>query len=307
MVPIILLTGFLGAGKTTFLNWLLKNNPEVKISIILNEFGDTHLETQFVKQQTGNVVELANGCMCCVAKSDIPRVISFILANSPQTEYILIEASGLSDPDPVHEALKTPPVSTSTNLESTICIVDAVNFETMRTQNAIITSQIADSDLVIISKVTEAGNEKVERVTTILRNLTPDVRVLSFTDDIPSSIFLTKTIPVHSEKPVDPNQSHVHEEYQTIIFESEQVLQFEKVVDILGQLPDTIIRIKGVAQCQNNQAEMFWAQIQKVGSRFSVDEYTPTTPAKTTILCVGKEIDEQDLLNKLKNCQMSTA
>lgn len=104
--PVLLVTGFLGSGKTTFLNWLIQTHPNIKISLILNEFGDVKLESQFIKEhEGGEVIELANGCMCCVANSDIPRIVRLILENAPHTEYIVIEASGLSDPDPIREVL----------------------------------------------------------------------------------------------------------------------------------------------------------------------------------------------------------
>src|SRR3989344_8256016 len=111
----------------TFLNWLIHTHADQRISIILNEFGDVKLESQFVEEKDAFITELASGCMCCVAKSDIPHVIYLILDKSPQTEYILIEASGLSDPTPIHAALSGPELSDVIFFDKTIAIIDAIN------------------------------------------------------------------------------------------------------------------------------------------------------------------------------------
>lgn len=303
MTPIVLVTGFLGSGKTTFINWLLEKQKDLKISIILNEFGDIKLESQFITQKTDNIVELANGCMCCVAKSDIPRVVSYILEHSPNTEYILIEASGLSDPDPVREALQTPPVNNSTFLESTVCIIDAVNFEKMRGEHPIINAQIADADLIVISKTGEAGEENTQRVKTLVENLTPDVKTIIFEPNLSVNIFLPKTsTPLMTSS--TSHHSHVHEDYQVYLFESEKLLLLESVTEYLRQLPDEIIRVKGVIKTKNQTGQDFFVRIQKVGNHVTSELVEKVSGQKSTILFIGKNFDQQKIeedLNKMVN------
>ena len=304
MIPILLVTGFLGSGKTTFINWLLENHADLKISVILNEFGDTHLESQFVKQHSEDIMELANGCMCCVAKSDIPRVINYILEHSPQTEYILIEASGLSDPDPVREALQTPPVSNSTYLESTVCVIDAVNFESMRTEHAIITSQIADADLVILNKIEMAGAEQVTKVESLIQALTPDIRVLQFTDSLPPEIFMTKSEPRPIEPDSEKEHHHTHEAYNIYWFDSEYLLELNEVQEVIRDLPAEIVRIKGVVRYQSDEGIRV-VQVQRVGSHFTMEPHEARKPIeKSTILFIGKMIDQEGLKIQLNNCRV---
>jgi len=305
MIPIILVTGFLGSGKTTFINWLLAKNPELKISVILNEFGNTQLESQFIKYHTENIVELANGCMCCLAKSDIPRVIRYILEHSPQTEYILIEASGLSDPDPVRESLQTPPVSNSTYLENTVCIIDTLNFENMSVQNQIIFSQVADADLIILSKLTEAGVEKVKAVESRLNGLTPDIRILKLTPDLPSEIFLTAAGP-RASRPLTDHHHQIHSEYQTYWYETAYRLDFEKLCQFVSQLPETVIRVKGIAHCQSQKSEKFAIKIQRVGSHLMTEIHSQPTQL-STILFIGREIDSESIKEQVDNFRLEQA
>ncbi len=304
MVPILLITGFLGSGKTTFINYLLEKSPNAKISIILNEFGSIKLESQFVTQKADNIVELANGCMCCVAKSDIPRVIEYILSNSPQTEFLLIEASGLSDPDPVREALQTPPVSNKTYLESTVCIIDAVNYESMSQTHSIISTQLADADLVLLSKVNEAGQLQTQRVQTRIQNLAPDVKVLQFTNELTPEIFLASpSVPSSPPHTTTPHE-HTHETYQTVLYESNTPLNLDLLQDLIAKLPDEIIRIKGIVSCLDQQGNMLTARVQRVGSHISVDGLRPVTIPLTQILFVGTRLDEQYIKTHLDRCKV---
>ncbi len=305
MIPILLITGFLGSGKTTFINWILEKQTDLKISVILNEFGDTKLESHFIKQHAENIMELANGCMCCVAKSDIPRVIKYILEHSPQTEFILIEASGLSDPDPVREALQTPPVNASTYLESTVCVIDAENFETQRSQHSIITSQIADADLILLNKTELAGPQKTERVTSLIQALTPDIRVVILSPDVPVELFLTKSapskvLPKHAE-----SHHHAHESYESYWYETTSRFNLDELRETLKRFPPDILRIKGVVKCQLEN-EPVQLRVQRVGTHVTIelDESadTPQTMTKSGLLFIGKKLDTNAIQELLSTC-----
>lgn len=308
-IPIVLVTGFLGAGKTTFINWLLETNPTLNISVILNEFGDTALESQFLSRQADGVVELKNGCMCCVAKSDIPRVIDYILEHSPQTEYLVIEASGLSDPDPVREALQTPPVNEKVYLEHTVCVVDAANFQSLRGEHSIITSQIADADLVVLNKQNLAGSALTEQVTTALTSLTPEVRVLMFDDQLVSEIFLTSTNALNRPTLEPHSHEHVHQPYQTYVYTPSQPMAFLKLRSYISQLPPAIIRIKGVVECRLPAGELARVKIQRVGAHVTVDEADDRTTESTktsvgsppnVILFIGTTVNDAQLKSDLE-------
>ncbi len=298
-IPIILITGFLGSGKTTFINWLLEKHADKKISVVLNEFGNIKLESQFVKQHTEDIIELANGCMCCVAKSDVPRVLLYILEHSPQTEYIIIEASGLSDPDPVREALQTAPVNEHTTLEATICVVDAVNFEQTRNEHAVMMSQIGDADLLVLSKIEEAGTDKTTQIQSQLEHLTPDVRVLQFTKVLSPDIFLSTSFATSRPADETGEHHHVHEDYQMYWYESEQPHDVNKVIQVIRNTPKEIVRIKGVVFSSDSTNSK--VLIQRVGSRTTTDssEWGSDEKKQTTILFIGKSFDEDELKKQL--------
>jgi G3E family GTPase len=307
-IPILLLTGFLGAGKTTFLNWLLEKHPDLHISVILNEFGDIKLESQFLKQQSDEVVELANGCMCCVAKSDVPRVIEYILDHSPKTEHIIVEASGLSDPDPLMEAFQILGEQGRVRLDTIACLVDVLNFEQQRTQHGLVTSQIAEADVVILSKLQLAPAEQTEKVKTLIRQMLPSTRILEFNDNLSPELFLDVTKSL-STKDYDKQEHghehhHVHEAMQTFWYQSDKPLDFTKLQEIYRSLPVEIIRSKGIVHAQFDDGETEKVLIQYVGTRaeFLEEKWKFAEKKHTAILFLGTKFDEATLKQKLDEC-----
>ncbi len=302
-LSIILVTGFLGSGKTTFINWLLRTHPQEKVSIILNEFGDVALESQFIQKKGEDVIELSNGCMCCVAKSDIPRVISLIAEQSTETEYILIEASGLSDPEPILESFADSRIKDTIRLETIVCIVDCLHFLSMWGKHAIISAQLADSDIVLLSKSTNIPTDQKEKIKSVLTNAVPHVHVMEIHEALPPELFLNPNQQriIHFDTP--SAHDHIHEDYQTIWYSSEKPIDFEKFSHYMRNLDPRIIRVKGViaAKWQDGVTKVL---IQYIGDRFEPveGEWNRTESQKTTLLFIGQGIEEDILRSSLDSC-----
>lgn len=305
-IPVILINGFLGAGKTTFLNWLLAHHQDKKISLILNEFGDIKLESQFVKYHATDIAELANGCMCCVAKSDIPRVINYILDHSPETEYILVEASGLSDPDPIMESFRQLAMQERVFLELVVCVVDGLNFLTTHRQHGIIMTQVAEADIVVISKVAEAGTEQVERISAVIKTMLATKPVLPWTAALSPSLFLTPGT-VHTPQSVHQAEEHhhTHEAIDSWWYHTDKALRFERLQEVLQALPAEIIRVKGVVRAVFADGAEEKILVQYVGSRleFSDSSWTTTEQPQTALLFLGTHIPEEKISQALDACQ----
>jgi len=304
-IPVLLVTGFLGSGKTTFLNWLIHTHPDLKISLILNEFGDVKLESQFIKEHSGGeVVELANGCMCCVAKSDIPRVINLILEKSPQTQSIVIEASGLSDPDPIHDALRSSELTESVSLESILCIVDATNFEKTKDEHAIIMSQIGDADAIILSKVEEAGEETTQRVKSFIESIGIGTKVLLWDKNLAPELFLTSSkqlVAKEENQNKDHEHHHEHEKYDEFWFKSDKQINLSKFIQTMNNLPPNIIRSKGYINSNGKKI-----MIQYVANKLETNEleWADEKP-NTAVLFLGKELNIERLMQNLTTSEIN--
>ncbi|DBA77581.1 hypothetical protein WJX77_001399 [Trebouxia sp. C0004] len=168
-VPVTLITGFLGAGKTTLVHHILNANHKHRIAVIVNEFGDTSgIESAAVTSGQGDVVvpaeewvELANGCLCCSVKSDFVAALEGLMLKRDRFDYILIETTGLADPGPVAAALWTDDeLEAAVHLDAIVTVVDAKNIqrqlqEQHNTPDAAneAQKQIAYADSVLLNKV----------------------------------------------------------------------------------------------------------------------------------------------------------
>src|SRR5688572_19146180 len=96
--PVTILTGFLGAGKTTLLNHILNGNHGLRVAVLVNDFGAVNIDARLVVGVEGETVSLSNGCICCTIRGDLLNCVDNLLKRPDTPEYILIEASGVSDP-----------------------------------------------------------------------------------------------------------------------------------------------------------------------------------------------------------------
>ncbi|MGO9302286.1 MAG: CobW family GTP-binding protein, partial [Candidatus Korobacteraceae bacterium] len=96
--PITILTGFLGAGKTTLLNRILTGDHGLRVGVLVNDFGAINIDAELVVGVEGNMISLANGCVCCQIRDDLVEAVVALLARPETIEYILLEASGVADP-----------------------------------------------------------------------------------------------------------------------------------------------------------------------------------------------------------------
>ncbi|MBK7219539.1 MAG: GTP-binding protein, partial [Candidatus Promineofilum sp.] len=166
-VPLTILTGFLGAGKTTLLNRLLSGDHGLRVAVLVNDFGSINIDAELVVGVTGDVISLANGCICCSLRDDLVEAVIQTIARPERPEYILLEASGVADPAGITLAFHTPRLRDRIRLDSVTCVMDAEqifaypnNPELMDLQ----LRQIAFADMVILNKVDLVGPEQVGRI-----------------------------------------------------------------------------------------------------------------------------------------------
>ena len=129
-VPCTVVTGFLGAGKTTLIRNVIENAGGKRLAIIVNEFGDVGIDGDILKGcgvdtcPEENIVELANGCICCTVADDFVPALDQILAREPRVDHILIETSGLALPKPLVQAFQWPSVKSRVTVDGVIAVVD---------------------------------------------------------------------------------------------------------------------------------------------------------------------------------------
>ncbi len=161
-VPILLVTGFLGAGKTTVVNQILAHAHGKRIAAVVNDFGAINIDAELIAGASNGVVSLANGCICCSLEGDLLRTLAGILRRNPRPDYVVIETSGVADPGDIVRNLMDPVIWKEAPLETVLCIMDSTT-PLAKLDDALLLSQLRAADVVALSKtdlVDEAGRER---------------------------------------------------------------------------------------------------------------------------------------------------
>ena len=179
-LPVTVISGFLGAGKTTLVNHLLQQYPDQRIGVIVNEFGEVGIDGQLIVADEETLIEINNGCVCCTVRVDLVASVKELLARTDASdapiERLILETSGLADPAPVLQTfLADPEVRERVELESVVTVVDAhhVRDQLLDTQmpENIAREQIAFADVVIVNKVDLADERSLIGLHELIRDL----------------------------------------------------------------------------------------------------------------------------------------
>ena len=207
LLPVTVLSGFLGAGKTTVLSHILNNRQGKKVAVIVNDMSEINIDSAIVQQEVSlnrseeKLVEMSNGCICCTLREDLLEEVTK-LAHDGRFDYLLIESTGISEPLPVAETFTFADangvsLSHVANLDTMVTVVDAVNFlqdyeeaqslqekgeslgdDDERSVSDLLVDQVEFADVILISKTDLVGKSEIERLTAILKTLNTHARIM---------------------------------------------------------------------------------------------------------------------------------
>jgi len=176
-IPVTVLTGFLGAGKTTLLNYLLTQQHGHKCAIIINEFGAISIDNQLVVGADEEILELNNGCLCCRVRGDLVRSLGDLLRKQKRFDYVLIETTGIADPNPVVHTFKASELAEHLRLDGIVTVVDAKHLEKELNDGPEPQAQIAAADLILLNKTDLVSAADLNRIEGRIRKMNPLARI----------------------------------------------------------------------------------------------------------------------------------
>ena len=313
-IPVTIFTGFLGAGKTTLIRNLILKNKSKKLAVIINEFGDLGVDGEIVKQCSDetcpeeNILELANGCICCTVADDFIPTMKSLLEGQYIPEHILIETSGLALPKPLLKAFEWPEIRSRLTVDSVLAVVDAeavvngifapqMSTELEEKQNQtyvehetplseVFEDQINCSDVVLLTKPDLVENISDAR-NIIIKEMERNVPILEVQNgDIGADVILG--VNAAAETDLDNRRSHhdgfddhEHDDFDTFSISVPKILDLEKFKIVLETLirENDILRIKGFLRVESKPLNLL---VQGVGKRLSVNFTDTKIPVENT-------------------------
>jgi G3E family GTPase len=243
-VPILLVTGFLGAGKTTLVNHVLANAEGRRIAAVVNDFGAINIDAELIADASDGVVSLANGCICCSLEGDLLRTLASILRRTPRPDAILIETSGVADPADIVRNLMDPVIWREAPLETVLCVVDATAPDAL--DDALLGSQVRAADLIALSKVdltNVAGRDRIRAALSAI-NLR-SVVIEAAHGQVPIEL-LFPAVPESAPKVREPGRPRpVSDRFETTTWTFDRPISMPRLQAAIERLAPKLVRAKG--------------------------------------------------------------
>ncbi len=245
-VPILLVTGFLGAGKTSVVNHLLAHAEGRRIAAVVNDFGAINIDAELIEGASDGVVSLSNGCICCSLEGDLLRTLAALLRRDPQPEFIVIETSGVADPSDIVRNLMDPMIWREAPLETVLCVVDATT-KTAALNDALLRSQLRSADVVALSKVDLVDAADCAKLRDIVRNLSPAaVMVDALHGEVPAALLFPVDVDrARAPREVAPRRPAI-DRFETLSWTSERPVSLPRLQQAIGRLAPKLARAKGL-------------------------------------------------------------
>jgi len=337
-VPATVVTGFLGAGKTTLIRHLLQNARGRRLALVINEFGDVGVDGELVKGcndeacPEDDIVELANGCICCTVADDFLPTMQKLLDRPDPPEHIIIETSGLALPKPLVKAFQWPGIRTRATVDGVIALIDAdaVAAGRFATDEAALAAaraadptldhdspleelfeeQLACADMVVLNKtdlVEGAALAKVEQL--VAAETRPGVKIVR-ADHGSVDIAALLGITAAAEDDLDSRRSHIddgeehdHDDFDSFVAGAGEISDVDALLAVLAEAiaAHDVLRIKGMVAVSGKPARLV---VQAVGPRiqhFYDRPWREGEPRRTQLVVIGqKGLDRQAIENGLK-------
>ena len=301
-IPCTILTGFLGAGKTTLLRHVLENANGRRLAIIVNEFGDVGIDGEILKGcgiescKEDDVVELANGCICCTVADDFVPALEGLLDREDRPEHILIETSGLALPKPLVKAFNWPAVRSRVTVDGVIAVVDAAavasgrfahDTEALAKQRAedpsldhdnpleeVYEDQLLCADLIVLNKTDLVPAGELDRVSGEVKEAVPRaVKIVrASSGSVDPAVLLGLGASAEDDLDARPSHhdtehEHDHDDFDSFVIDVPEMADAETLLQRLeGATRDhDVLRIKGFVPVKDKALRLL---VQGVGERF---------------------------------------
>ena len=335
-VPVTLLAGFLGSGKTTLANRILSEQHDQRIAVIVNEFGDVGIDGRLVIGVDDNVIELSNGCLCCTVRGDLADTLHSLLIRRRQAEgpepfeRILIEASGLASPGPVAQALLVDTVlSAQLQLDGIVTMAHAQHITRQLQEHPEASEQVGYADHLILNHCDQCTPADLDDAEATLRACNPHAALVRTTRAQVDVLDLIQTRtwetinaqrlqPPHATPTVaDARHDHTDHDHadhdhvgphtcdvSTLTLRADNPLDLNRLkmwlLFLSKRKSHELMRLKGILHCQPHEEAII---IQGVYQWLEVRHGVEKAPDESVLVLIGRYLDEAELRREWEDCR----
>jgi len=303
-VPVTIVTGFLGSGKTTLINALLARHDLGRVAALVNDFGELDIDAALVAEVADEVVALTNGCICCTINGDLYQAVDRVLSLAPPIDRIIVETTGLADPLPVGLTIIQTDLRRRCMLEAVVTVVDCANFALDLFQADAAMAQIAHADLIVLNKVDLADPDEIASLERRMMLIKPRIRLIhaSFGNVPPAALMGGRgESDILSGAAVADGHTHLLDDgFTAHAMMLDQPLSAERFQTWLdSRVPPAIFRAKGIVSFGPSQG---WFLFQFCGGRSNFEPFAgPVDQGR--LIFIGRDLDTQSLDRMIGECQ----
>jgi len=311
-IPVTIIGGFLGAGKTTLLNHVLTEDHGVKAAVLVNDFGAINIDAKLVVGVEGEKVEMSNGCICCNIRGDLIEACLDMLKSETGVEHLLIEMSGISEPEPVIETFYEPDLLPFFSLSTVLSVVDSEKLPELEGDFLLLAkNQIEFADVVVINKIDLVNQKQLSEVKRLVHKVSPTAKIIEVNyGRVPFELVFGDSFQINNAhgKVNSPTDRHHHSAadhiFKTWNWKSAKPLSLQKLRSTLDSLPSSIYRCKGFIHIE--ELTMYRYIIQMVGKRLVIAQGSRWDDEKPSseIVLIGSSvgIKEKELKQNFDAC-----
>ena len=293
-IPVTVVGGFLGAGKTTLVNHLIKTGGR-RFGVIVNEFGDIGVDGALIENlDSDGVTEFAGGCICCAGRDDLAEAMYKLAMRTNPPQHLLIELSGLADPVPVAQTVLDPQLRGLFELDGIVGVVDARHLERTLQEVPEGAVQIAYASVVVLNKTDLVTNAQLERARELIARLNPLAQIVETTNAAAPSEVLEQRAFSEDWKP----KGHVHEHASDV---TSFAVSCDAPLDVLSwnafmddcilTRPGNVFRVKGFLSFAQLPEELIFQAVREI---VYVTKSERPTSGVSSLVVIGRGLDQAE-------------